>query len=230
MPGPDTLPPFPGFRAEAFGFLRGLTDNNRRDWFKPRKQVFEDEVDGPMDCLVADVSRRMAAAGLPLRGDPDASRFRIYRDQRFTDDPRPYKTHVSAVFDRSGRRETPGVVYVHVKPGGSYLAAGFYRPKARYLRPVRQRIAADPDAFERLLDTMRERGLPVTPPETLTGMPRGFAAHREAPYAALLKWKGYLVRRDVPDEALTEPAFAMEVVRLAHESMPLLEFVWSAHR
>ncbi|MFT5144922.1 MAG: hypothetical protein ACI84D_003562, partial [Thalassolituus oleivorans] len=34
----DELPPFPGFRDEAFQFLRDLKANNEREWFKARTQ------------------------------------------------------------------------------------------------------------------------------------------------------------------------------------------------
>ena len=132
----------------------------------------------------------MDAADLPLTGHPKRSRFRIYRDTRFSDDKRPYKTNLGAVFDRSGAKKKPGVVYVHVEPGQCFLAAGFYQPEVKYLRPVRSAIVNDPDRFERMLATMAERDLPVGPgSDTLTGMPRGFADYRDTPTADYLRWK-----------------------------------------
>jgi len=221
-------PPFPGLRDEAFDFLRALAANNRRDWFKPRKAMYEDELKGPLECLIADVARRMAEANLPLTGDPKRSRFRIYRDTRFSNDKRPYKTNLGAVFDRSGRKDKPGMVYVHIEPEGSFLAAGFYQPAVKYLYPVRQAIADDSARFEAMLDTMEARNLPVGPGgDTLTGMPRGFAEYRDTPIADYLQWKNYLVRRDVPDEALRRPDFTDAVVEMAHASLPLLKFVWA---
>lgn len=224
-----SYPPFPGFREEAFAFLRALAEHNERTWFKARKDVYEDELKGPLQCLIADVARRMDRAGLPLTGSPKRSRFRIYRDTRFSNDKRPYKTNLGAVFDRSGAKKAPGVVYVHVEPGRCFLAAGFYQPEVKYLRPVRQAIADDPARFEQLLTTMGARDLPVGPGgDTLTGMPRGFAAYRETPVADYLRWKNYLVRREVPDEALQTPAFAASVVEVARASQPLLRYVWQA--
>ena len=222
-------PPFPGLRDEAFDFLRALTDNNRRDWFKARKAIYDDELKDPMECLIADVARRMAAEDLPLTGDPKRSRFRIYRDTRFSDDKRPYKTNLGVVFDRSGKKKSPGMVYVHVEPDASFLAAGFYHPAVKYLRPVRQAIVDDPEGFERMLATMEERELPVGPgKDMLTGMPRGFAAHRDTPIADYLRWENYLVRRTVSDAELQQPAFTDRVLEMARASQPLLRFVWRA--
>lgn len=220
-------PPFPGFRDEAFEFLRALGENNRREWFKARKHVYEDELKGPLECLIADVARRTAEADLPLTGNPKRSRFRIYRDTRFSSDKRPYKTNLGAVFDRSGRKKAPGVVYVHVQPGQCFLAAGFYQPAVKYLRPVRDAIVSDPDRFEQMLDTMEARDLPVGPDgDALTAMPRGFADYRETSVADYLRWKNYLVRRDLTDDALQSPAFTDAVIDLAQACQPLLRYVW----
>jgi uncharacterized protein (TIGR02453 family) len=220
-------PPFPGFQAEAFQFLRALAKNNERDWFKARKDTYEEELKDPLELLLADGARRLSNAGLPLTAHPTDSQFRIYRDMRFTDDKTPYKTHVSGVFDRSGHRDENGVVYVHVEPGYCFLGAGFYQPSVSYLRPVRERIAAEPERFVELLDEMEDRGLPVHSMEdTLTGMPKGFSDYRNTPIASYLKWKNYVVKRDYPDEALQSPDFTDEIVRMTQDVRPLLEFVW----
>ncbi|WP_103028649.1 DUF2461 domain-containing protein [Salinibacter altiplanensis] len=221
-------PPFPGFRLEAFGFLRALTANNDRDWFKARKETYEAELKEPLGLLLTDSARRLADTDLPLTAHPTDSQFRIYRDMRFTEDTTPYKTHVSGVFDRSGHRDKNGVVYVHVEPDSCFLGAGFYQPSVSYLRPVRDRIAAEPERFLALLDEMKARDLPVHSMEdTLTGMPKGFSDYRDAPIAPYLKWKNYVVKRDYPDEALQSPNFAGEIVRMAQDVRPLLEFVWA---
>lgn len=227
MEEPFSYPPFPGFSDEAFQFLRDLSENNDRDWFKPRKETYETELKTPLELLLADAARRLDEADLPLTAHPSTSRFRIYRDVRFTDDKTPYKTHVGAVFDRTGEKDESGVVYVHVEPESSFLAAGFYSPSVSYLRPVRRRMAEAPEQFYSVLETMEKRGLPVdSMDDTLTGMPRGFSDYRGQEIAPYLKWQHYLVRREYPDAALQTPAFAEEVVEMTRDSLPLLEFVW----
>jgi uncharacterized protein (TIGR02453 family) len=223
------FPPFPGFSDEGFDFLRALREHNDRDWFEERRAVYEDEVRLPLKCLIADVARRLIDHALPLTGHPTSSRFRIYRDLRFTDDDRPYKTNVGAVFDRSGEKEAPGVVYVHVEPGHCFLGGGFYRPSVSYLKPIREVMVQAPDQFFSVLDTMAGRGLPVSSmDDTLTGMPQGFHDHREAEIASFLKWKHLVVRRFYDAAALQAPDFAAEVVRFAEDCRPLLTYGWDA--
>lgn len=220
-------PPFPGVPDEGLSFLRALPDHNDRDWFEERRPVYEEKVRWPLKLLIADVARRLEATDLPLTGHPTSSRFRIYRDLRFTDDSRPYKTNVGAVFGRSGEKTDDGVVYVHVEPGNCFLGGGFYQPGVSYLKPIRRRMAEDPVRFYALLDTMASRDLPVTSmDDTLTGMPRGFHEYRDDDVAAYLKWKHLVTRRMCNDAALQSPTFADEVVDVARACRPLLEYGW----
>jgi uncharacterized protein (DUF2461 family) len=43
---------FPGFPPEMVQFFRGLKRNNRREWFQPRKHLYEQHVKAPMLELV----------------------------------------------------------------------------------------------------------------------------------------------------------------------------------
>lgn len=104
MGDPFSRPPFPGFSPEAFEFLRGLKQNNNRDWFTARKETYETELKEPLSLLLTDGARRLEQNDLPLTAHPKDSRFRIHRDLRFTDDKTPYKTNIGGVFDRSGHR------------------------------------------------------------------------------------------------------------------------------
>src|ERR1700722_19398746 len=117
------IAPFAGFRPAAFSFFRGLAKHNDPLWFKPRKAIYDSEVLAPFRALIVALSERLAAAGIPLVGDPDRGMFRIYRDVRFSADKRLYKTHAGAVLTRSGDKRDPGLLYLHLEPGGSMVAA-----------------------------------------------------------------------------------------------------------
>ena len=106
-------PPFPGFRNEAFDFFRQLAENNQRDWFKPRKATYDDEVVWPMRCLLTEASNEAAQHGLNLTANPKRALFRIYRDTRFSKNKAPYKTHAGAVLTRTGDNKSSGGVYIH---------------------------------------------------------------------------------------------------------------------
>src|SRR6476659_3229840 len=158
---------FTGFRPAAFAFFRGLRDNNDPDWFKPRKAVYETEVLAPFRALIAAVTAALAEAGIPLAGDPARSIFRIYRDVRFSPDKRLYKTHAGAVLTRSGGRRDPGVLYIHVAPGESMAAAGFWHPEPALLARLRRAMLTDPDGFLAIVERLAEAGCSLSSDDKL---------------------------------------------------------------
>ncbi|MCB0719964.1 MAG: DUF2461 domain-containing protein [Bacteroidetes bacterium] len=216
------FPPFPGFRSQAFSFLKDLKEHNDRDWFNERKSVFEDELKWPMQCLVVDASRRFASEGIELTGDPKKSLFRIYRDTRFSKNKAPYKTHVAAVLSESGSTKEQGGVYIHVEPRNCFAASGFWDPDSKHLGQIRTRIAQNPGAFLELADHFESLGIPLTQrSEGLKRMPRGFEDYTDSEIADYLKWKSFIVVRSFTQKQLSTPDFTDEIVRFARDIKPL---------
>src|SRR5216684_9410115 len=164
---------FPGFRPAALRFFAGLREHNDPVWFKPRKAVYEAEVLAPFRQLIVAVGAALEDAGLPLVGDPQRSIFRIYRDVRFSPDKRLYKTHAGAVLTRSGNKWDPGLLYLHVAPGESMVAAGFWHPEPGLLARLRRAILDDPDGFLVMVGQLAAAGHPVASDNQLTRPPRG---------------------------------------------------------
>ena len=61
---------FPGFPPETRKFLRNLKRNNRREWFQPRKETFDEVVKGPMTELVLALGEAMRDFAPELNTDP----------------------------------------------------------------------------------------------------------------------------------------------------------------
>ncbi len=93
---------FGGFSQKAMTFLRQLEKNNTREWFQPRKPVFEAELRGPMLRFVALLNEDLARFAVDHVTDPARAIYRIYRDTRFSKDKTPYKTHIGALFPARG--------------------------------------------------------------------------------------------------------------------------------
>ena len=91
---------FPGFPADALKFFRDLAKNNHRDWFLPRKEIFEAQVKEPMLELAGAINAEFAKFAPEYICDPKKAVYRIYRDIRFSADKSPYKTHLAADFPR----------------------------------------------------------------------------------------------------------------------------------
>ncbi|MEM6648205.1 MAG: DUF2461 domain-containing protein [Bacteroidota bacterium] len=220
------FPPFPGFRPEAFAFLSDLKANNEREWFKPRKATYDDELKWPLQCLIADASRQAHERGLPVQGNPKKSAFRIYRDTRFSKNKAPYKTHVSGVLSRSGSKKEPGGVYVHIEPGNVFAGAGYWAPDSPLLRHWRTRMTDDPQAFLGMVSDLEAHGLKMSFRDSLKRMPRGFEHAADTPIADYLKWKSFFAMKTFSDAEAQSPAFTEQLVELTAQTLPLLEFGW----
>ena len=86
-------------------------------------------------CGRGSIERSRVAAGRRSR----ARHFPIYRDVRFSPDKRLYKTHAGAVLTRSGGKRDPGLLYLHVAPGESMVAAGFWHPEPTFASAAARR-------------------------------------------------------------------------------------------
>ena len=91
-----SVAPAAHLRPEGLAFLRNLARNNDREWFTPRKAVFEAELKEPMLAIIRKVTDAMATFAPSFVRPAEKCLFRIYRDTRFSADKLPYKTHVAA--------------------------------------------------------------------------------------------------------------------------------------
>jgi uncharacterized protein (TIGR02453 family) len=224
-----TAPPaFAGFRPAAFAFFSGLRDNNDPLWFKPRKAVYETEVLAPFRALISAVTAALAAAGIPLVGDPMRAIFRIYRDVRFSADKRLYKTHAGAVLTRSGRKRDPGLLYLHLEPGESMVAAGFWHPEPGLLTRLRRAMLADPDGFAAIAARLEAAGNPLSSDQRLSRPPRGFETAKGTAVADHVCWKSFTTHAGLSDAEMQSPAVVDRIVAFAQAALPLLEWGWEA--
>jgi uncharacterized protein (TIGR02453 family) len=218
---------FAGFRPPAFAFFSELRDNNDPAWFKPRKAVYEAEVLGPFRELIVAVGAALRESGLPLVGDSRHGIFRIYRDVRFSPDKRLYKTHAGAVLTRSGRKRDPGLLYLHVAPGESMVAAGFWHPEPDLLRRLRQAVLDDPETFVAVANGLAAAGSPLSSDERLSRPPRGFEAAKGTRVADYVGWKSFTAHAPLSDLEMQSTALVDRVVGFARTALPLLEWGWT---
>jgi uncharacterized protein (TIGR02453 family) len=220
---------FAGFRSAALEFLAGLRDHNDPNWFKPRKAVYETEILAPFRALITALGAALATVGVPLIGDPDHAIFRIYRDVRFSADKRLYKTHAAAVLTRSGGKRDPGLLYVHVEPGGSLAAVGFWHPEPSLLARLRRTILDDPDGFLEMTNHLAALGYPVScENERLSRPPRGFEAAKGTAAGEHVCWKNFIAEASLNDAEMQSPNLVGRIVDFALAARPLLDWGWAA--
>src|SRR4051812_40543113 len=108
---------FSAFPAEALQFLRTLKRHNNREWFQEHRGIYEQSVKQPMADLIETLSDEFQEFAPEMIASPKVSAYRIHRDTRFSKDKSPYKTHIAAVFPRSGLGKHEGAgFYIHIAP------------------------------------------------------------------------------------------------------------------
>ena len=131
------------FTAKTLSFLRSLTRNNDRAWFHARRDQYDAHVREPMLAVVERLARDFPKFAPEMQADPKISLFRPWRDTRFSEDKRPLKTNVAAVFPhrRLGRMNGAGL-YFEVAPTWVWIGGGLYAPDTSQLQVLREHIAA----------------------------------------------------------------------------------------
>jgi uncharacterized protein (TIGR02453 family) len=214
---------FPGFPPEALTFFRRLARNNNREWFQPRKEVFESKVKAPMIALVEAINAEFGKVAPDYIADPKRAVYRIYRDTRFSPDKSPYKTHLAAVFPRRGgdRGSAPGFYFaVSAKEIG--VAGGVYEPSPEQLFALRTWLADNHVAFRKVARGA-EKLMGKLHSESLQRVPKGFAP--DHPAAELIKMKRWLFYQTLPPELATTPKLQGELVKRFKAVLPVLELL-----
>jgi uncharacterized protein (TIGR02453 family) len=217
--------PFPGFPPEALQFFRGLARNNRREWFLPRKPLFEEKVKEPMRQLVDALNLALHDFAPEYETDPDKAIFRIYRDVRFSKDKKPYKEHIAATFHRRGTT-THGQAgyYVAISHKEVAVGGGVYMPEPQDLLAIRQRIAERHEEFRRILAARPVRKLlGDLEGDQLSRVPRGFPA--DHPAADLLRFQYYILYIELAPSLATSPALYKQIVERFRTMVPFMRFL-----
>ncbi|HLJ84764.1 MAG TPA: TIGR02453 family protein [Candidatus Eremiobacteraceae bacterium] len=218
-------PKFTGFSPAAMKFLRELAKNNERDWFVPRKHIYETELLAPLQALVSDVTDSLRRARIPIGADPTRSTFRIYRDVRFSPDKRPYKTNLGAYLPSDGTRDKPGGLYIHIQPKQSFAAIAFYELDKPVLQRWRSEMARNPKRFQTMLQALERNGLKLSVEhEALKRMPRGFESCADSPIARYFRLGSFTVGEDLTDKEVTSRQLVARVIDLAKRAKPLLDY------
>jgi uncharacterized protein (TIGR02453 family) len=217
--------PAPRFTPETLRFLRALKRNNDREWFKARKATYEEHVRGPMIALVERLATEFPRFAPDLIASPRTSLYRQYRDTRFSEDKRPLKTHVSAVFPCRGlaRHEGAGL-YVEVNCEEVWVGGGMYAPQPPQLQRVREHLAANYVRFRALVESPSfVRAFGGIEGERLQRVPRGFRT--DHPAAEYLRMRQFLAGRQYPADIALSSRFYPTVLRLFEQAAPLIRFL-----
>jgi uncharacterized protein (TIGR02453 family) len=216
---------FAGFSPEAVKFFKGLARHNNRDWFLPRKAVFEEHVKAPMRELVEALNGELKKFAPEFVTDPDKAVYRFYRDTRFSKDKTPYKDHIAASFRRRGSGpHQSGGFYLQFSDKDCAVGGGVYMPEPEVLLAIRGHIAEHHGKLRKILaGAALRKQLGELQGDQLSRVPKGFAA--DHPAADLLKFKSLFLWKSLAPEVALTPQFFSEVLTRFRLMKPFLDFL-----
>jgi uncharacterized protein (TIGR02453 family) len=224
----DDYPPFPGFDAVGFKFLRDLKRNNRREWLTPeRKEIYRDHLLEPMKCLLAELRGRFASEGIPFTPDPKRGVFRIYRDTRFSKEKTPFKPNLGAAVPFDGEAREGVGNYIHIEPGDCFYGGGAYFIDGPGLKNLRAAIDRDPKKLRKIIRDLEERFAPVQG-EQLKRKPAGYT--EDHPAIDLLKYKQMWAGKSFPDELAGSRELVDWIVSMTQETTEFNRYLYEAIR
>jgi uncharacterized protein (TIGR02453 family) len=216
---------FPGFSPDAIAFLRALKRNNRREWFQPRKEKYEQLIKQPMLELVSCLNEEFARFAPEYITPSQKALYRIYRDTRFSKDKTPYKTHVSAIFPRHTAIKREGsVFYFHFTEKELLVFGGVWGPERDELLAYRTLLQEHYEEFQTLLaDKKLKRSVGGLQGEQLSRMPKGFPV--DHPAEELLRHRQWYLENTFDIKLLTSPRLVTEIARHFEVMAPFVEFL-----
>jgi uncharacterized protein (TIGR02453 family) len=216
---------FPGFSPKAISFFRQLERNNKREWFQPRKDQFEELCRKPMLELVTQVVDDLRKFAIDHVVEPNKAIYRIYRDTRFSKDKSPYKTHIAAIFPHARLPKHAGAgYYFDLSHEGLSIGGGVYEPGPVELAALRAAIAKDERAFRKLIEDKRlAKQMGKLQGATLARVPKGFASDHSA--EDLLRRKQLYFFTVMKPEAALKSTIRKTIVERFRLMSPLMEWM-----
>jgi uncharacterized protein (TIGR02453 family) len=216
---------FAGFPPESIRFLRSLKRNNRREWFQPRKHLYEQHLKAPMLELVEAMNGELKKFAPDYITEPKKAIFRVYRDTRFSADKTPYKTHIAASFSRrGGERLGTGGFYFSISHESVEIAAGLWHPEREVTLLVRNHIAETHAELRRILGRSKSRKLVGDlQGDTLSRSPKGFDPRH--PAAEYIRRKDWILDVTLDAGVATTPEIYSAVAKRFRAMAPLVEYL-----
>jgi uncharacterized protein (TIGR02453 family) len=210
-------------------FLAELKKNNNKEWFDANRKKYEvakEDIKNITEKLINAIGVHDEDIANLLAKD---CTFRINRDVRFSKNKAPYKTNMSCIFSKGGKKTASAGFYVHIEPGGAFVAAGCWAPEAKQLAALRQEIDYNLDNWKKILGAKKfkaafEDGL--SKDDVLQRPPKGYDA--ENPAIEFLKLKSFIVVKKMTDSELQDKNFVKNITTLYNTVKPMLDFLNTA--
>lgn len=190
---------------DVLAFYKELEKNNTREWFEPQKSRFK-ELEAEIKQYAEEIKQ-----GLSETDEIDRAKlFRIYRDVRFSKNKTPFKTHFGISFHRK-KPHLRGGYYLHIAPGDSFIATGFWNPDKDDLFRIRKEMEVDAaELREVMADAELQAHWGGLQGDEVKTAPKGFS--KEHADIDLIRKKQYLFMKKFTDKEVLSADFQKQIL------------------
>jgi len=213
-------------QSTTLKFLKDLKKNNNKPWFDEHRDQYETAKENIL-ALAGALIKGISSFDPPIADlQPKDCTFRINRDVRFSKDKSPYKSNMSAYFNKAGKKGNGAGYYIHIEPGKSFAAGGIWMPATADLAKIRQEIDYSFNDWKKMIsNTAFKKQFPkgFGDNETLTRPPKGYDENN--PAIDFIKMKSFVIRKHFSDAEVQSKSFAKDVAKTFQHIHPLVEFI-----
>ncbi|MAC92984.1 MAG: TIGR02453 family protein [Flavobacteriaceae bacterium] len=205
---------------DVITFYKELSENNTREWFEPQKKRFKS--------LELEIKQYADEIKNNLNETDEiehAKIFRIYRDVRFSKNKTPFKTHFGISFYRK-KPDLRGGYYIHISPGDSFIATGFWNPDKDDLYRIRKEMEVDAKEFREIIneDDFKFHWGNLQGEEVKTA-PKGFS--KEHPDIDIIRKKQFLFIKKFTDKDVLARNFSEQIITKFKAIRPFFDHMTS---
>ena len=190
---------------DVITFYKELSENNTREWFEPQKKRFKS-----LELEIKQYAEEIKNNLNETDEIEHAKIFRIYRDVRFSKNKTPFKTHFGISFHRK-KPDLRGGYYIHISPGDSFIATGFWNPDKDDLYRIRKEMEVDAKEFREIIneDDFKFHWGNLQGEEVKTA-PKGFS--KEHPDIDIIRKKQFLFIKKFTDKDVLARNFSEQII------------------
>ena len=215
-------------KKETLIFIKSVAENNNREWFALNKNYYE-EAKADVLILVEELMVVLARVDplISATADPKKHLMRIYRVVRFSKNKDPYKNNFGIWFSAKGKGGNEPGYYLHIQPGKSFLAGGYWMPEAPHLKLIRQEIDYNISDFKEIIESpVFTKTFKLGKDNALKNAPKGYSP--DDPNIEFLKLKSFEATMMIKDEDFLELSIVDHLVANYKIIYPLVAFLRNA--
>jgi len=215
-------------KKETLSFIKDVAENNNREWFAERKNTYEDAKADVLKLVAAIIPELSKVDPLiSVDTDPKKSLMRIYRDVRFSKNKDPYKTNYGIWFSAKSKGGNEPGYYLHIQPGKSFVAGGYWMPDAPHVKLIRQEIDYNINGFKEIINSKDfKENFKLGFSSVLKNAPKGYDP--ADPNIEFLKLKSFEAITKLDDEELFKPSLVNKLISSFKTVQPLVAFLRNA--